>query len=49
MSFFFLGGGGFVFDCGLGSFHSGFFVISRCLWILGLDVRSVLSVNGPKS
>ena len=28
------------------SFHSGFFVIFRCLWILGLDVRSMLSVNG---
>ena len=38
-----------MFDCGLASFHSGFFVIVRCLWILGLDVRSELSVNGPKS
>ena len=27
-------------------FHFGCFVIFRCLWILGLDVRSMLSVNG---
>ena len=38
-----------MFDCGLASFHSGFFMIVRCLWILGLDVGSELSVNGPKS
>ena len=40
---------GFVFDSGLAFFHSRFLVIFKCLWILGLDVRSVLSVNGPKS
>ena len=28
------------------SFHSGFFVLFKYLWILGLDVRSMLSVNG---
>ena len=27
------------------SFHSGFFVIFKYLWILGLEVRSMLSVN----
>ena len=31
------------------SFHSGFFVVFKCLWILGLDVRSMLRVNGLKS
>ena len=43
-----------MFGCGLVvvvwfSFHFGFFVIFRCLWILGLDVRSLLSVNRLKS
>ena len=40
---------GFVFDCGLAFFHFGFFVIFRCLWILDLDMKSMLSVNGLES
>ena len=35
--------------CGLISFHSRFFVIFMCLWILSLDVRSMLCVNRLKS
>ena len=52
VSFFFLGGVlclGFVFDCGLIFFYSRFFMIFKCLWILGWDVRSMLSVNGLTS
>ena len=52
VSFFFLGGVlclVFVFDCGLIFFYSRFFMIFKCLWILGWDVRSMLSVNGLTS
>ena len=55
VSFFFFGWD-FVFSLGFlclimvwFSFHYGFFVIFRRLWILGLGVRSILSVNGLKS